>query len=42
MRLEDVRIVRVEHGRLDRITEDRCGVMNEIGVQRVVAGNQHG
>ena len=38
---EHVRVAGVEHGRLDRLAEQRLGVVDEVGVQRVVAGDQH-
>ena len=42
VRGEDVRVVRVEHGGLDGLLEQRLGVVDEVGVQRVVAGDQDG
>ena len=39
---EDVRVGRVEHGRLDRPAEDRGRVVHEVGVERVVARHEHG
>ena len=39
---EDVRVVRVEDGRLHGLLEQRLGVVDEEGVQRVVAGHQDG
>ena len=37
---EHVRVLRVEHGRLDRTSEDRRRVVHQVGVQRVVTGDQ--
>ena len=42
VRAQDVRVGRVEHRRLDRTAEQRGGVVDEVGVQGVVAGDQHG
>ena len=39
---QDVGVVRVEHGGLDGLLEQRLGVVDEVGVQRVVAGDQDG
>ena len=39
---EHVRVVGVEHGRLDRPAEQRLRVVDEVGVERVVAGDEHG
>ena len=41
LRAEHVRVGRVQHGRLDRPAEQRLGVVDQVGVQRVVAGHQH-
>ena len=40
VRGEDVRVVGVEDGGLDGLVEQRLGVVDEEGVQRVVAGDQ--
>ena len=40
MRTEHVRVVGVEHRRLDRGAEQRLGVVHQIGVDRLVAGDQ--
>ena len=40
VRREHVRVVRVEHGRLDRPAEQRLRVVHQVGVQRVVAGHE--
>src|SRR5690606_29456402 len=42
VRGEDVRVVGVEDGGLDGAVEERLRVVDEEGVQRVVAGHQHG
>ena len=42
MRPEHVGVVRVEDVGLDRPAEQRLGVVDEVGVQRVVARHQHG
>ncbi len=42
VRPEDVRVARVQHGRLHRPPEQRLGVVHEVGVQRVVARDQDG
>ena len=42
LRAEDVRVLRVEHGRLDRPAEDRLRVVHEVGVERIVPGDEHG
>lgn len=39
---EDVRIVRIQDGRLHGLLEQRLGMVDEEGVQRVVAGHQDG
>ncbi len=39
---QHVRVVRVEDGRLHRLLEQRFGMVDEEGVQRVVAGHQDG
>ena len=41
LRPEHVRILRVEHRRLDRSAEDRIRVVDKVGVQRVVASHEH-
>ena len=41
VRAQHVRVRGVEHGRLDGLAEERLGVVHEVGVQRVVAGDQH-
>ena len=41
VRGEHVRVVGVEHGRLDRPAEQRLGVVHEVGVERVVARDEH-
>ncbi len=41
LRPEHVRILRVEHRRLDRSAEDRLRVVDKVGVQRVVASHEH-
>ena len=41
MRPEHVGVVRVEDGGLDRCAEQRLGVVDQVGVERVVAGDQH-
>ena len=41
VRAEDVGVGRVEDGGLDRLAEQRLGVGDEVGVERVVAGDQH-
>ncbi len=41
VRAEDVGVVGVEHVGLDRRPEQRLGVVHQVGVQRVVAGDQH-
>ncbi len=38
---EHVRVVRVEHGGLHRPADQRLGVVDQVGVERVVAGDQH-
>jgi hypothetical protein len=40
VRLQDVRVVRVEDGRLDRRAEDGLGVVDQEGVERVVPGHE--
>ena len=42
MRAEDVGVLRIEDRRLDRLAEDGVWVVNEVGVQRVVASDEHG
>lgn len=42
VRGEDVGVVRVEDGRLHGLLEQRLGMVDEEGVQRVVAGHQDG
>ena len=42
VRGEHVGVVRVQDGGLDGLVEERLGVVDEIGVQRVVAGDQDG
>lgn len=39
---EDVGVVRVQDGRLHRLLEQRLGVVDEEGVQRIVTGYQDG
>ncbi len=39
---QDVGVVRVQHGRLHGLLEQRLGVVHQIGVQRVVPGDQDG
>ena len=39
---QHVRVVRIQHGCLDRGAEQRIGVMHEIGVKRVVTGDENG
>ena len=41
VRTEDVGVARVEDGGLHGSTDQRLGVGDEVGVQRVVAGHQH-
>ena len=41
MRAQHVGVVGVEDRRLDRRAEQRLGVGDEVGVERVVAGDQH-
>ena len=41
VRAEDVGVGRVEDGRLDRPADQRLRVVDEVGVERVVAGDQH-
>lgn len=41
VRGEHVRVVGVQDGGFDRLVEERLGVVDEVGVQRVVAGHEH-
>lgn len=42
VRGEDVRVVRIQDGRLHGLLEERLGVVDEEGVQRVVTGDEDG
>ena len=41
MRPEHVRVVGIEDRGLDRPTEQRVGVVNQVGVERVISGDQY-
>ena len=41
VRREQVRVVWVDHGCLDRAVEDRGGVIDEVAIQRVIRPNEH-
>ena len=41
LRGQDVRVARIEDRCLDRTTEDRFRMVHEIGVERIVTGDEH-
>ena len=42
VRGQHVRVAGIKHGRFHRAAQQRLGMMHQVGVQRVVAGDQHG
>ena len=41
MRAENIRVGRVDHDPFDRLVQQRGGIVHQIGIQRVVSGDQH-